>query len=102
LAYKEFKSVLETQQIDYIDFETKPGPFNTILWTANVDIKDAYLIGHYSFFDKKPIEFEVYPKNHALLGDLITNDEVKRMIKISQGCYSTTQKHDTLFFNDLR
>jgi inner membrane protein len=102
LAYREFKSVLETQQIDYIDFETKPGPFNTILWTANVDIKDAYLIGHYSFFDKKPIEFEVYPKNHALLGDLITNDEVKRMIKISQGWYSITQKHDTLFFNDLR
>src|SRR5690606_29164693 len=102
LAYSEFKTALKDQQINYVDFETKPGAFNTILWTANVDNQDAYLIGHYSFFDSKPIHFEVYPKNHALLGDLITNDEVKRMIKISQGWYSITQKDDTLFFNDLR
>src|SRR5690606_26065925 len=102
LAYKEFKSALKDQQIDYIEFETKPAPFNTILWTANVDTQDAYLIGYYSFFDKQPIHFETYPKNHVLLGDLSTNEKVKRMIEISKGWYSITQKDDILFFNELR
>ncbi len=102
LAYKEFKAALKNQQIDYVEVETKPAPFNTILWTANVDTKDAYLIGNYSFFDTKPIHFEMYPKNHALLGDLVTNENVKRMIKISKGWYSITEKNGDLFFNDLR
>lgn len=102
LAYTEFKAALKDQQIDYVDFETKPGPFNTMLWTANVDTKDAYLIGYYSFFDKEPIHFETYAKNHELLGDLVTDDNVKRMINISKGWYSITQKDGKLFFNDLR
>src|SRR5690606_7661967 len=102
LAYKEFKAALKNQQIDYVEVETKPAPFNTILWTANVDTKDAYLIGNYSFFDNKPIHFATYPKNHALLGDLVTNNNVKRMIKISKGWYSITEKNGNLFFNDLR
>lgn len=102
LAYQEFKAALKNQQIDYVEVETKPAPFNTILWTANVNTKDAYLIGNYSFFDTKPIHFETYPKNHALLGDLVTNEKVKRMIKISKGWYSITEKNGNLFFNDLR
>src|SRR5690606_15415009 len=102
LAYTEFKAALKDQQIDYVDFETKPGPFNTMLWTANVDTKDAYLIGYYSFFDKEPIHFETYAKNHELLGNLMNNDNVKRMINISKGWYSITQKDGKLFFNDLR
>src|SRR5690606_18860829 len=102
LAYKEFKAALNNQQSDYVEVETKPAPFNTILWTANVDTKDTYLIGNYSFFDNKPIHFETYPKNHALLGDLVTNENVKRMIKISKGWYSITEKNGDLFFNDLR
>src|SRR5690606_8296526 len=36
LAYQEFKAALKDQQIDYVDIETKPAPFNTILWSANV------------------------------------------------------------------
>lgn len=102
LAYKEFKTALKDQQVDYIDIETKPAPFNTILWTANVDMKDAYLIGDYSFFDKNAIHFERYPKNHELIAHLITNEKVQRMINISKGWYTITKKGDTLLFNDLR
>ncbi|CAH8285826.1 inner membrane protein [Mariniflexile fucanivorans] len=102
VAFKEFKSALKNQQVDYVDIETKPAPFNTILWTANVDTKDAYLIGDYSFFDKNPIHFERYPKNHELIAHLITNEKVQRMINISKGWYTITKKRDTLLFNDLR
>ncbi|TYA54333.1 metal-dependent hydrolase [Formosa maritima] len=102
ISYIQFERALKNQQIDYFQIETKPAPFNTVLWTANVDIKDYYLIGHYSFFDKNPIHFEAYPKNHELLGDLIHDEKMQRMISISKGWYSITKKDDLLFYNDLR
>ncbi|HLV39662.1 metal-dependent hydrolase [Xanthomarina sp.] len=102
MASSQFKKELKEQQIEYTLFETKPAPFNTILWAANVDTKDHYLIGYYSFFDKNPIRFDAYPKNQELLGDLIHNENVQRMIHISKGWYSITKKEDQLFYNDLR
>ncbi|PWK18509.1 metal-dependent hydrolase [Xanthomarina spongicola] len=102
MAYNQFEMALKTQQIDYLEIETKPSPLNTILWSANVDTKDHYLIGYYSFFDEKPIHFEAYPKNHELLGDLIHEENVQRMIDISKGWYSITEKENRLFYNDLR
>jgi len=102
LAYNQFEKALKDQGLDYTQIETKPSPLNTILWSANVDTKDHYLIGYYSFFDEKPIHFEAYPKNHELLGDLIHEENVQRMIHISKGWYSITKKEDHLFYNDLR
>lgn len=75
---------------------------NTILWSANVETEGAYLLGNYSFFDSQRINFETYPKNHQLLGSLVKNERVQRMITISEGWYTITKKNDTLYFNDLR
>lgn len=102
VAYQNFKAALENQEIAYLQLETKPSPFNTILWTANVEVEDAYLIGDYSFFDSKPIQFESYPKNHHLLGRLVTEDKIQRLIDISNGWFIVTEKEGQLFFNDLR
>jgi inner membrane protein len=102
MAFNQFEMALKDQQIEYSEIETKPAPFNTILWSANVSTKDEYLIGFYSFFDTKPIHFEAYPKNHELLGDLIQDENVQRMIHISKGWYSITENVDRLFYNDLR
>ncbi|GGG51235.1 metal-dependent hydrolase [Bizionia arctica] len=102
MANNQFEKALIKQQIDYVDMETKPAPFNTILWSANVETKDQYLIGYYSFLDKNPIHFEAYPKNHNLLGDLIQKKKVQRMIQISKGWYTITEKEDRLYYNDLR
>ena len=101
-AYHEFKNQLKEQNIVYTDFNTKPAPLNTILWTANIDAKTHYLIGYYSFFDTKPIQFKKFPKNHHLLGDLASNKKVKRMIAVSKGWYSINKVNNTLYFNDLR
>ncbi|MFT5762425.1 MAG: inner membrane protein, partial [Polaribacter sp.] len=102
VAYNQFEIALKEQQITYTDIETKPSPFNTVLWSANVSTKDQYLIGYYSFFDKNPIQFEAYPKNHELLGDLIYKENVQQMIRVSKGWYSITKKEDHLYYNDLR
>lgn len=101
-AYRNFISNLEEQNITYQQIDIRPAPFGTILWTANIDAGNSYLIGNYSFFDSKPIAFESYSKNHNLLGELAVNDKVKRLIKITEGWYTISKTNDKLFLNDLR
>ncbi len=102
ITYQKFTEALQQQNIQYSEIETKPSPFNTILWTANVDTKDAYLIGHYSFFDAKPIQFTAYPKNHEWLENLKEEENVQRLIKITKGWYTITKENEKLYLNDLR
>lgn len=102
ISYTKFEAALDTQNIAYLDIDTRPSPLNTILWSANVQTEEAYLLGNYSFFDTQAITFESYPKNHELLGHLIEDESVKRMITITEGWYTINKKNDTLYFNDLR
>ncbi|WP_439131832.1 metal-dependent hydrolase [Polaribacter sp.] len=102
VSYQKFTKELQQQNITYTEIETKPSPLNTILWTANVETKDAFLIGNSSFFDKNPVQFSEYQKNHHLLGDLVHHSKTKRMIAISKGWFTINKKNDTLYFNDLR
>lgn len=102
LALTQFEDALLDQNIIYEQIDTRPAPLNTILWSANVDTKDAYLLGYYSFFDTQQTRFEAYPKNHQLLGDLIENEKVQRMISISEGWYTIIKKDGKLYYNDLR
>ncbi|WP_440121375.1 metal-dependent hydrolase [Tenacibaculum sp. Ill] len=102
ITYTKFANALKEQGITYKEIGTKPTPFNTILWSANVETEDAYLIGYYSFFDTKPIEFYSYPKNHNLLGDYKDDTSVKRLIKITKGWYTVSEKNNMLYLNDLR
>lgn len=101
-AYQQFAKALEVQNIDYTAIQTKPTPLNTILWSANVATKDAYLIGFTSFLDTKPVQFSRYLKNHELLGDVVDHPKMQRMIAISKGWYTINQKEGHLYFNDLR
>lgn len=102
ITYSKFETALENQNIAYTDLETKPSPFNTILWTANVETEDSFLIGDYSFFDTKPIQFSSHLKNHEALGSFNEYDKVKRLIKITQGWYTITKREDGIYLNDLR
>lgn len=102
ITYQKFEAALQEQGFEYLQIETKPAALNTILWTANVELEDAYLIGDYSFFDSKPIKFNRFEKNHELLGDLRQEDKVKRLIKISNGWFIISQQDGEIFFNDLR
>ncbi|CAM3313790.1 metal-dependent hydrolase [Aequorivita lipolytica] len=102
ITYQKFEKALEEQNIDYLGMITKPSPLNTILWTANVETKDAFLIGDYSFFDTKPIQFFPYPKNHEALGNFGEYNKVQRLIKITKGWYTISEKQDGIYLNDLR
>ncbi len=102
ITYSKFENALEEQNISYLEMDTKPSPLNTILWTANVETEDSFLIGDYSFFDSKPIQFYNNPKNHEALGDFRENDKVQRLIKITKGWYTITEKPSGIYLNDLR
>jgi len=102
LAFHQFVAALKSQKINYLQIDTRPAPLNTILWSANIETEDAYLLGYYSFFDTKPIAFESYPKNHQLLGDLANEAPVKKMIAMTEGWYTITEINGNLYFNDLR
>ena len=102
IAFNQFEKALETQKINYLQLDTRPSPLNTMLWSANVETENAYLLANYSFFDSQPIHFESYPKNHEFLGNLKENENVKSMITISEGWYTITKKDENLYFNDLR
>lgn len=102
MAFTKFEAALNDQNIVYKQIDTRPSPMNTILWNANIETEDAYLLGNYSFFDTQPISFEVYKKSHHLLGDLAENEKVKRMITISEGWYTIIKTDDQLLYNDLR
>lgn len=101
-AYRQFSNNLEFQGITYTAMDIRPAPFNTVLWTANIDAGDAYLIGNYSFLDSQPVRFASYPKNHQLLDDLETNEKVVRLIDIAEGWYTISEEKGKLLFNDLR
>ena len=102
-TYQKFVSSLEKQGIFYKRIDTKPSPFNTILWTANVETEQDYLIGSYSLFDSREIiDFKPFPKHHEYLGQLKNDPTVQRLIDISKGWYIITSEEGELYFNDLR
>jgi inner membrane protein len=102
ITFLKFENALQEQHIDYTEIETKPAPLNAILWSANVETEDSFLIGYYSLFDSQPIVFGTHPKNHELLGELAENDKIKRLIKLTNGFYTITEADGNVYFNDLR
>lgn len=103
ITYVVFKKSLVRQDIEYIDIETKPTPLNSVLWTANVETKDAFLIGYYSLFDKdKKIKWRSFQKNHELLGNYKNDPLVARLAKLSHNWYTIDKQNGKMYFNDLR
>jgi inner membrane protein len=102
VAFHKFEQALTDQDIDYIEMDTRPAPFNTILWAANIDVGDAYLLADYSFFDTQPISFRRVPKQRELLGNLKNTKTIKRLAKIAEGWYAISETNGILYFNDLR
>lgn len=102
LAYKKIESELKNQGIEYTTISTRPSPLNTILWNANIDTKENYLITDYSFFDTQPLKFKKYPKHREKSEALIKYLNIQRLINISEGWYIIEQKEDQWYFNDLR
>ena len=101
-AHTRITAALENQKIAYSQISTRPAPLNTILWNANVDTPEEYLIGDYSFFDTKEPIFRAYSKNRKASKGIEQTNGVQRLISISEGWYILQQEQGKWYFNDLR
>lgn len=102
VAHTKITEALDDQKIAYTQISTRPAPMNTILWNANVDAGDDYLIGDYSLFDSEPVSFKAYPKNRKASEKLASRDEVQHLIDISEGWYILEKENGEWIYNDLR
>lgn len=103
MAHSNVQASLVRQDISHNAISTRPAPFNTILWTANVDCGDHYALGYHSLLDTKPeVEFVHVAKNHALLGPWADHEKVQRLIELTEGHHVVQMRNDTLLFCDLR
>lgn len=103
-GYQAVDENLAKQGIDFVEIETKPTPFNTVLWDAHIETEKGYLFGHYSLMDDgAPIRFsEEYPKNHHLIDSIRDQEVIQQLLRIANGWYTIEKKDDFLIFNDLR
>ena len=103
IAVGAIASSLDRQHIPYVDFSTRPTPFNSILWSVNVDAGDHYLLGYHSLLDTKPeVEFVRVDKGLQNLGPWADHDKVRRLQVLSDHNFVVRSKNDTIVFNDLR
>lgn len=103
ISYYHFTKSLEKLDVDYVEMDTNPTAFNSILWTASVELENEFLIGYYSLLDgKTEPTYTTFDKNHDLLEPMQHEDLVQRLIKLSEDWYLITQHADTIYFNDIR
>jgi len=101
-AWYQFEKAVAAQHINYSEIIVKPSPFNLILWNANINTPESYLVGDYSLFDRQAISFQEYPKNQDLEVQLQGNPDFEKLKTTSEGWYLITEINSVLHFNDLR
>jgi len=95
--------ILNKQHISYLRYFTTPTPLNTLLWFIVAEDQNGYQVGHRSVFDRKDsIKFHYFPRNESLLATFQQNEDLKLLLRFSQGYYTAEQRNDTLVFSDLR
>ncbi len=99
---QRFEQALNAQNIRYANISTRPAPMNTVLWNANIETPDSYLIADYSFLDTAPILFTEYPKNRKASAQMMAFPNVQRLMAITEGWFILEQKNGQWYFYDLR
>ena len=102
----QFAASLKQQGIEYVDIDSRPTPFNNLLWSANAETKGGFHIGYYSVLDNQwPIDFDYFPKRHQLLpAGAKETPLMQKLIRITQGNYIVREgeRGDNLQLYDLR
>jgi inner membrane protein len=95
--------ILNQQHISHLRYFTTPTPLNTWLWFVVAEDQYGYQVGHRSLFDRTDsIKFRYFPRNTTLLNTTLEQEDLKLLLRFSQGYYTAEQHKDTLVFNDLR
>lgn len=100
---KVFEESLQSQNIPYQRYSTKPTPFNSILWSVTAETDSGYYIGYYSLLDEdKKIDYNYFPKKHHLLNPYSENEKLQTLVGVTEGYYTVEKASDSLLICDLR
>ena len=104
MVFFELREDLQAKGIDYIQLTTRPAPLNTILWIANVELEDEYLLTYRSLLDDEAdsIEWVSVKKNWHLLEPYRNNEDLQLLLYLTQGFYVAEDLGDVIQINDLR
>jgi inner membrane protein len=99
----EVRQLLANQQVKHKRFFTTPAPLQSWLWFVVAEADSGYHVGYRSVFDKTDrMPLYYFPRNGHLLDDIREQQQLKKLIRFSQGYYTVEQRQDTMVFNDLR
>lgn len=97
-----FEALFSHHGIAVERFTTRPGPFNSILWTTTVKTEDGYYFGMISLLDNHfqgPLYF--VPNNHDLIHPYLT-DKTRELLSYMKGYYSVLPYEKGIMVRDLR
>lgn len=96
------KQFLENNTETIQQITVKPTFSNSILWNVIIETADGFYLSDRSLFDKNLMEFQYFPHRHHLIDTIKTDQNIQRLITISENQYIITQNEIGLIFNDLR
>jgi inner membrane protein len=100
---RQVKSELVSMGAVSQHYFSTPTPLNNILWYIVAKSDSGFYIGYRSLFDKKETtNFRFVCQNASLLNAAENKEDIKRLIRFSDGFYTAELCNDTLLFNDLR
>lgn len=103
-AHAHFEDELSRQGIEYVEMDTRPTPLNTILWNAQIETKNGYIVGYYSLFDKDyKVQFShEFAKNKHIKDSLGNPKVLQQLERFTAGWYRMHYEGDKLFLTDIR
>ena len=94
---------LEKDELNYLEYDSRPTPFNTVLWTFNIETDASFLISYYSLLDhNEQLQYKEFAKNHELLKPYRNHPKVERLIQLTKGSYIIEKGDSGLLMHDLR
>ncbi len=103
IAHYKIAEALEKNNIEYKDINTRATYFNSILWSAQIELEDSYMFTYYSLFDKSmPVFTKKFPKNHHMLQPFIDEKKIRQLIILSNEHYLMTRENNELIFWNLK
>ena len=94
---------LTRSNISNENYLSTPTPLNNFLWYIVAHDSNGIHIGYYSIFDKTDnIQFTTINRNPHLSDSLKGNEDVKKLVRFSQGYFMIEKKNDVVIFSDLR
>jgi len=98
-----FEKNLKKQHYNYTKIKTTPLPGTNFLWQCVAKTDSGFYIGLHSIIkDNVDVEFSFIPQNKFLISDIKANEQIKKLIKFTDGFYVLKQQNDTIVFSDLK